>query len=73
MVLKDWLGSLLLLVSALSSTALGAKKPKDAVLLSDVKALTFRKDTLTTHRRVSAIPQVILPDFIATSLKHSSI
>ena len=35
-----------------------ARKPGDSVLLSDVKTLTLRKDLKTSHRRVSAVPQV---------------
>ena len=37
-----------------------AKKPpaKDAILLSTVEALTLRAGQMTTHRRVSAIPQL---------------
>lgn len=35
-----------------------AAVPKDAVLLSQVRTLTLRAGTKTTHRRVSAIPQL---------------
>ena len=35
-----------------------ARKPGDSVLLSSVKTLTLRKDLKTSHRRVSAVPQV---------------
>ena len=35
-----------------------ARKPGDSVLLSSVKTLTVRKDLKTSHRRVSAVPQV---------------
>ncbi|KAH8602354.1 hypothetical protein B0O99DRAFT_648136 [Bisporella sp. PMI_857] len=35
-----------------------AATPKNAILLSKVKSLTLRADKLTTHRRVSAIPQL---------------
>lgn len=41
------------------SPSLGAKKnPKDAILLSNVKSLTLRDGVKTSHRRVSAIPQL---------------
>ncbi|KAI1281227.1 hypothetical protein F5Y07DRAFT_290394 [Xylaria sp. FL0933] len=33
-------------------------KPKDAILLSEVQSLTLRANKQTTHRRVSAIPQL---------------
>lgn len=35
-----------------------ARKPDNAVLLSNVKSLTFRDGKLTTARRVDPIPQV---------------
>jgi len=35
-----------------------ARKPGDIVLLSSVKTLTLRKDLKTSHRRVSAVPQL---------------
>ncbi|MCJ1476895.1 hypothetical protein MMC13_005564 [Lambiella insularis] len=35
-----------------------ARKPGDKVLLSSVSTLTLRKDLKTSHRRVSAIPQL---------------
>lgn len=35
-----------------------AAKPRDAILLSQVESLTLRGDKQTTHRRVSAIPQL---------------
>lgn len=35
-----------------------ARKPSDSVLLTSVKTLTLRKDAKTSHRRVSAIPQL---------------
>ncbi|KAI0883370.1 uncharacterized protein GGS22DRAFT_29576 [Annulohypoxylon maeteangense] len=48
---------LILLLPLLSPTA--AAKPSKAVLLSDVRSLTLRGDgAQTTHRRVSAIPQL---------------
>lgn len=34
------------------------RKPSDSVLLSSVKTLTLRKDAMTRHRRVPAVPQV---------------
>ena len=44
--------------SALLDHAVALRKPADSVLLSSVKTLTLRKDAKTSHRRVSAIPQV---------------
>ena len=49
-----------LLALSLSSGAYAARKSSNSALLSTVKTLTLRKDLLTTHRRVSAIPQVNL-------------
>jgi hypothetical protein len=37
-----------------------ARKPVDSVLLSSIQTLTLRKDLKTSHRRVSAVPQVKL-------------
>ncbi|KAI4123680.1 MAG: hypothetical protein LQ347_006058 [Umbilicaria vellea] len=34
------------------------RKPSDSVLLSSVKTLTLRKDAMTRHRRVPAVPQL---------------
>jgi hypothetical protein len=48
-------GHLLLILAVLLTTALARS---DKVLLKDVQALTLRKDRLTTHRRVAAVPQV---------------
>jgi hypothetical protein len=39
-------------------TAAAKAKPKNAILLSEVESLTLRADRQTTHRRVSAIPQL---------------
>lgn len=51
--------SLALLAVALHSLGIeGIRKPGDSVLLSNVKTLTLRKDLKTSHRRVSAVPQV---------------
>ncbi|KAK2630125.1 hypothetical protein QTJ16_000945 [Diplocarpon rosae] len=47
---------LALLTLALSTH--GAKVPKDAILLSQVKSLTLRSNALTSHRRVAAVPQL---------------
>ncbi|KAK4239873.1 hypothetical protein C8A03DRAFT_32068 [Achaetomium macrosporum] len=49
--------SFLLALLTLSSVTLAAR-PKDAILLSDVKSLTLRSPGLTTSRRVSPIPQL---------------
>ncbi len=48
---------------------MSAKKPPapDSVLLSDVRALTLRKDAKTAHRRVPAIPQVCCCPSLPTS------
>jgi hypothetical protein len=43
---------------ALVGSVDGARKPSNSVLLSNVQTLTLRKDLKTSHRRVSAIPQV---------------
>lgn len=51
-------GSLLLSLAALASTADAARKPSNAILLSNVKSLTLRKDAMTSSRRVSPIPQL---------------
>ncbi|POS84816.1 hypothetical protein EPUL_003369 [Erysiphe pulchra] len=42
----------------LLGSKINAAVPKDAVLLSQVRTLTLRADTKTSHRRVSAIPQL---------------
>ncbi|EKG09866.1 hypothetical protein MPH_13073 [Macrophomina phaseolina MS6] len=47
-----------LLALATSNCAEAARNPKDSVLLSRIKTLTFRKDQMTTARRVSPIPQL---------------
>jgi hypothetical protein len=49
----------LLAASGASALRSGAK-----VKLSSVQSLTLRKDLQTSHRRVSALPQVILPENI---------
>ncbi|KAF8852467.1 DUF1183-domain-containing protein, partial [Acephala macrosclerotiorum] len=51
--------ALLTLLALSPSSTLAAKKvPKDAILLSQVKTLTLRNNAKTSHRRVSAIPQL---------------
>ncbi|KAL8827712.1 MAG: hypothetical protein Q9191_003021 [Dirinaria sp. TL-2023a] len=47
-----------ILTLPLPSTILAARKPPEKILLSNVKTLTLRKDLLTSHNRVSAIPQL---------------
>lgn len=47
---------LLLLLAPLTTAA--KPKPKDAILLSQVKSLTFSSHRQTTHRRVPSIPQL---------------
>ncbi|KAI0105503.1 hypothetical protein GGR51DRAFT_519592 [Nemania sp. FL0031] len=48
------------LLGLLSTSVVSAAKPKpkDAILLSQVQSLTLRADKETSHRRVSAIPQL---------------
>lgn len=46
------------LVSLGAAPAAEAAKPRDAILLSQVESLTLRGDRQTTHRRVSALPQL---------------
>ncbi|KAI9797503.1 MAG: hypothetical protein M1833_005414 [Piccolia ochrophora] len=58
MRLFDLLCPALLAALSLSSDADAAKKPANSVLLSNVKSLTLRKGLKTSHRRVSAIPQL---------------
>lgn len=48
----------LLAALALTDPASALRKPSNSVLLSNVKTLTLRKDAKTSHRRVSAIPQL---------------
>ncbi|OCK85480.1 DUF1183-domain-containing protein [Lepidopterella palustris CBS 459.81] len=48
----------LLASSTLVGSASAARKPANSVLLSNVQTLTLRKDAKTSHRRVSAIPQL---------------
>jgi hypothetical protein len=49
------------LLSLLTTTTLaigGPKKASNAILLSNVRSLTLRDGQETTHRRVSALPQL---------------
>ncbi|KAI8634841.1 hypothetical protein F5Y19DRAFT_469891 [Xylariaceae sp. FL1651] len=46
------------LLLGLSTSASAKAKPKDAILLSEVQTLTLRANKQTSHRRVSAIPQL---------------
>jgi hypothetical protein len=51
---------LALLLTPVSVSAASKKKvymEKNAILLSKVKSLTLRDNAMTSHRRVSAIPQ----------------
>ena len=52
---------LCLTVLSLAAATQAARKPtsSDAILLSNVKILTLRKDLKTTHNRVSAVPQLV--------------
>ncbi|KAI9847799.1 MAG: hypothetical protein M1837_001692 [Sclerophora amabilis] len=54
----DFLYPALLAVSAFTDDATASKKSSNSVLLSSVKTLTLRKDLKTSHRRVSAVPQL---------------
>ena len=47
-----------ILLAATETSARRFSKDKDAVRLESIKALTFQKDKDTTHRRVSALPQL---------------
>ncbi|TPX14289.1 uncharacterized protein E0L32_005485 [Thyridium curvatum] len=47
-----------LLLGLALTEPVAAAKPKNAILLSEVRSLTLRADKKTTHRRVSAIPQL---------------
>lgn len=47
------------LLLLLATAVLAASKPRDAILLSKVESLTLHGNgALTTHRRVSALPQL---------------
>ena len=48
----------LLATSTLLDQVFAARSATNSVLLSNVKTLTLRKDAKTSHRRVSAIPQL---------------
>ncbi|KAI9851412.1 MAG: hypothetical protein M1838_003763 [Thelocarpon superellum] len=48
----------LLMLEALGVIGQAARRPSNGVLLSKVKTLTLRKDAVTSHRRISAIPQL---------------
>ncbi|KAI9746324.1 MAG: hypothetical protein M1818_000036 [Claussenomyces sp. TS43310] len=48
----------ILALLALCEPTLAARKPSNSVLLSSVKSLTLRASSKTSHRRVSAIPQL---------------
>ncbi|KAL2074921.1 hypothetical protein VTL71DRAFT_8701 [Oculimacula yallundae] len=61
---------ILLALLTLSAPSSCAKKPKDAILLSSVKTLTLRSNALTSHRRVSAIPQL---KCVGPACKHHTI
>ncbi|KAI9796220.1 MAG: hypothetical protein M1835_004482 [Candelina submexicana] len=58
MQLLELLCPTLLALSAYVGQTDAARKPSDSVQLSNVKTLTLRKDLKTTHRRVSAVPQL---------------
>ena len=48
----------ILLLSLLFCISLASAKKHEKILLSKVQSLTLRKGLKTTHRRVSAVPQV---------------
>jgi hypothetical protein len=48
----------MLALFSLLAYAEAAKQPANRVLLRNVQSLTLRKDSKTSHRRVSALPQV---------------
>lgn len=48
----------ILAILALLEPVLAARKPSNSVILSSVKSLTLRANSKTSHRRVSAIPQL---------------
>ncbi|KAI9762346.1 MAG: hypothetical protein M4579_000496 [Chaenotheca gracillima] len=54
----DSLCVVLVALAALTGDVLATQKPGNSVLLSKVKTLTLRKDLKTSHRRVSAVPQL---------------
>jgi len=59
MHILSFLNATLFTLLALSSDPTSAKsRPKKAVLLSNVKSLTLHSNSKTSHRRVSAIPQL---------------
>ncbi|KAI9837511.1 MAG: hypothetical protein M1819_007161 [Sarea resinae] len=60
------------ITSVTDAAAAKERKPANAVLLSDVKTLTLRKDAKTTARRVSAIPQVNNPSTPTTPASVAS-
>lgn len=47
-----------LLLALLPTSTHAASKPKNAILLSQVQSLTLRSGAMTSHRRVSAAPQL---------------
>lgn len=49
---------LYLLILSFTAISTAARKSPESVLLSDVKALTLRKDLKTSHNRVPAVPQL---------------
>lgn len=61
-----------LLLTLLSAPTLSAAaKPKDAILLSQVESLTLRGDRQTSHRRVSAVPQLKCISHPSICAKHA--
>ncbi|KAH6719599.1 transmembrane protein-like protein 66 [Leptodontidium sp. MPI-SDFR-AT-0119] len=60
----------LLALLTFTTPSLSTKKPKDAILLSSVKTLTLRSNALTSHRRVSAIPQL---KCVGPACKHHAV
>ncbi|KAI0399243.1 hypothetical protein F4802DRAFT_611046 [Xylaria palmicola] len=52
------LTGLLTLLHSAPGAAAAKARPKDAILLSEVRALTLRAGRQTTHRRTAAVPQL---------------
>jgi hypothetical protein len=56
----------LLVVIAIGDFANAVHRPANSVLLKNIQTLTLKKDVKTSHRRVSAIPQVRETSFNST-------
>ncbi|KAK6601501.1 hypothetical protein H4I96_06842 [Botrytis cinerea] len=58
MLFLPFLYPALLTIFTFTPLTTAASKPKNAILLSKVKSLTLRDNAQTSHRRVSAVPQL---------------